>query len=741
MKKAQMRTLICLPIAILTLGLAATVANAGPPGGSRDPGRRGGDVTLPAYAAGQILVQFKPGLSPASTANLSRAYGAAPREEIAPNTYTLSVPVGQEELVVKQLQEEPAVASAMLDLRLVMPPLHPLEAVADGAGAVVQSCQGAESQGCRSEAPLAPPGLGPAALPLELQGVITDTLRMSAVPGGPALPENTLPTESAQVYTVFDYEGLTDEPIRVQVYALDVDDSPIVVFDTVETLDGAGTASVVVPAWEYFVDSGTFPIGHYLTLVYESTGGSWSAIGTIAWHVSTQPNDQWFLANRYQWNLHNTGVWGTRDADIDAPEAWDVTTGSENVTIAIISTGVAMSHPDLKNKIWKNEAEIPGNGVDDDGNGYVDDVNGYEFFLDEDNPDPTDDIGWGTFAAGIAAAETNNQIGMAGVSWGARIMPIKVVRLYVTATARVPYGFVSDLIQGLHYAADNGARVIFVAPIVSSDQFEKVEALRQAVEYATARGSLVIGVVGDQGQNDAVWPALFPEVLGVGATDYNDELTSFSNFGEALSDGLVAPGKLILSTCMSYLPACVSTYPQDVHGQTAWAAAQVAGVASLVWSVNPQLSPDKVRQILQETADDLGPPGPDQLYGHGRLNAGRAVRQTSHLLHLDTSELYFLVDDQDTQVCRDIYNPATGPFSWSASEDTDWIQVNGPTGAFTPTQLEVCVVRTALEGYGTYTATLTILSTIDTQTEPVSIPVIAEYIPHKSRIFLPVTMR
>lgn len=727
MKKTRTLALVCLILAALNLAPITAVTRAGPPGyGPLDPERQADDGTWPAFRAGHILVRFKTDYPAASAASLLSAYNAAPSERIGVSTYAVSVAAGQEERLVQELRKDPAVASTMLDLRLMAPLLRPLDVVPDGGDSPASALASQGPDGSlRSQTP---------------HGVITETLRMSMMPAGPALPDNTLPAESPQAYAVFDYTGLTDEPVRVQVYALDVGDSPIVIFDTVETLDGSGTASVVVPAWDYFVDAGTFPIGRYLTLVYESLGESWRAIGTVAWHVSTQPNDQWFLANRYQWNLHNTGVWGKLDADIDAPEAWDVTTGSEDITIAVISTGVAMSHPDLKNKIWQNDDEIPGNGIDDDDNGYVDDVNGYEFFMDEDNPDPTDDIGWGTFAAGIAAAETNNQIGMAGVSWGARIMPIKVVRLMVTATARVPYGFVSDLIEGLHYAADNGAQVILVAPIVSSDQFEKVEALRQAVEYATDKGSLVIGVVGDQGRDDAVWPALFPEVLAVGATDYNDELTTFSNFGEALSDGLVAPGKLILSTCMSYLPACVSTYPQDVHGQTAWAAAQVAGVAALVWSVNPQLTPDEVRQILQETADDLGPPGPDQLYGYGRLNAARAVRRTRHLLHLDIPELYFLVDDQDTLPCRVIRNSATGPFSWSASDDADWLQVNGPTGAFTPSQMEVCVVREALEGYGTYTATLTILSTIDTQTEPVSIPVTAEYIPHKSRIFLPDVM-
>ncbi len=721
MKKPQTHISIYLLVVVVALVPAAMAAHAGAPG--QDSPTQSQPQGEDIYAAGRVLVQLRSDSPPTSTSTLFSTYNVVPLEKIAPNIYTVSVPVGREQEWAQRFQANPAIESATPDWRLTMPPLRVLESAPDG-----------EHEN---------PEIQPVVLSHlnQARGVITETLHMSTVPAGPPLPEHTLPTESPQIYTVFDYEGLNNEPIRIEVYALDVDISPIVIFDSVEVLDGSGTASIRVPAWQYFVDTGTFPIGHYLTLVHQSVSGSWKVIGKVTWHVSTQPNDRWFLANRYQWNLHNSGVWGNRDADIDAPEAWDVTTGSDSVTIAIISTGVVLDHPDLANKIWKNEGEIPGNGVDDDGNGFVDDVNGYEFFLEEDNPDPRDEIGWGTFAAGIAAAETNNIIGMAGVSWGARIMPIKVVRLMVTATARVPYGFISDLIQGLHYAADNGARVIFVAPILASDQFEKVEALRQAVEYATDRGSLIIGVVGDGGRNESVWPAMFPQVLGVGATDYKDELTEFSNFGDALNDGMVAPGQLILSTCMPYLPACVSTYPQDVHGQTAWAAAQVAGVAALVWSVNPQLTPAQVQQILLDTADDLGPPGPDQLYGHGRLNAGHAVRRTHHLLHLDIPELFFLVDDRDTQVCRVIRNSTTGPFSWSASDDADWLQINGPTGTFTPSELEVCVVRSALEDYGTYTATLTILSTIDTQTEPVSIPVTVQYLPHKFRAFVPVVTR
>lgn len=711
-------SIVSLGLLVAAVGVGVT-AQASGPAVARGYSAASQAESQPAYARGRILLRYKHDVPRSlNAATLSRV-GVGQPQQLVGAVYGTSVPVGQEEAAVRALQKDPAVDLVTLDRQLTMPTVRSEQRTADMAP---------EHQ------------INPLALQ-STQGVITPTLHMSNVPGGPPLPERTLPTESPQVHAVVDYVDADQYAVRVQVYALDVETAPVVIVDALEVLDGSGTASVVIRASEYFTATGAFPIGNYLTILSESVAGSWQPLATAPWHVSTQPKDRYFLSNRYQWNLHNTGYWGRRDADIDAPEAWDVTTGSNSLTIAMISSGVALSHPDLVNKMWTNADEIPDNGLDDDGNGYVDDVQGYEFFLDEDNPDPSDDIGWGTFAAGIAAAETNNLIGMAGVSWGARIMPIKVVRLLISGNDRIPYGYLSDLIQGLHYAADNGARVIFVAPVVSSAEFEQVELLRQAVQYAASRGALVVGVVGDSGTDDAVWPALFPPVMGVGATDYTDALTKSSNFGEALGDGLVAPGQLILSTCLASLPACIGDYPIDVYGQTAWAAAQVAGVASLVWSVNPELDPDEVRRVLQDTADDLGPPGPDELYGYGRLNAGRAVRWTRHQLELDGPELSFVVDDGDTEMCHVIRNTTTGPFSWSASEDAEWLQVHGPVGTFTPSRMEVCVVRPLLPGYGTHTATLTIVSTINTQTEPVNIPVVTRYLERKWRAFLPFVYR
>ena len=152
-----------------------------------------------------------------------------------------------------------------------------------------------------------------------------------------------------------------------------------------------------------------------------------------------------------QWSLARIGL----------PEAWNVTTGSTGIIIAVVDSGLYLGHPDLAGKVWTNPGEIPVNWVDDDGNGKVDDVNGWHFYqqwtpdgyIPAGNANVTDDFGHGTHVAGITAAATNNGIGIAGVSWGARVMPVKVLDQYGN-------GWYSDIADGIVYAADNGAKII-----------------------------------------------------------------------------------------------------------------------------------------------------------------------------------------------------------------------------------------------------------------------------------------
>src|SRR5262249_48878129 len=144
------------------------------------------------------------------------------------------------------------------------------------------------------------------------------------------------------------------------------------------------------------------------------------------------------------WGLHNTGqTGGTPDADIDAPEAWDVTTGSSSVVVAVIDTGVDYTHPDLAANIWTNAGEVPGNGVDDDHNGYVDDVHGYDFV--NNDGDPMDDHFHGTHVAGTIGAVGNNGTGVAGINWNVKIMALK----FLDGNGG---GYASDAIRAVNYA-------------------------------------------------------------------------------------------------------------------------------------------------------------------------------------------------------------------------------------------------------------------------------------------------
>ena len=273
------------------------------------------------------------------------------------------------------------------------------------------------------------------------------------------------------------------------------------------------------------------------------------------------PNDTQFGS---LWGLHNIGQTvdgksGKADADIDAPEAWDISTGSPNVIVAIIDSGIAYDHPDLAPNIWTNPGEIPGNGIDDDGNGLVDDVHGWDFGANDSDPmDPLDlnpggNPGHGTHVAGIIAGAGNNGTGVTGVMWTAKLMALKAggVNRWLTTTA---------IVSAIHYAVANHARVInasFAGPDCSRTLYD-------AVSAANAAGVLFVAAAGnEESDNDTVpnFPANFSaptvcdgqqkaalaNVIVVAATDQNDQLASFSNFGSSTVH-VAAPGVRINST-------------------------------------------------------------------------------------------------------------------------------------------------------------------------------------------------
>lgn len=281
--------------------------------------------------------------------------------------------------------------------------------------------------------------------------------------------------------------------------------------------------------------------------------------------ASYSPNDP-----RYpeQWHLPS----------ISAPQAWDVTTGSTEVTIAVIDTGVDYNHQDLQGRC----------------------VAGYNFV--DRTPDPMDDHGHGTHVAGIAAACADNSTGVAGVDWKARIMPLKVLDAQGA-------GYDSDVAAGIRYAADHGAKVVNMSLGGSDYSYS----LAEAVSYAYNKGVTLVAASGNE-VSSVSYPAACDHVIAVGALDSNDSLAYFSNRGSALD--LTAPGVSILST--------VPGSYQKMSG-TSMASPVVAGCASLVLAAHPGYGPSEVEDALKKNATDLGSPGFDTSYGYGKVNAYAAV--------------------------------------------------------------------------------------------------------------------
>lgn len=309
------------------------------------------------------------------------------------------------------------------------------------------------------------------------------------------------------------------------------------------------------------------------------------------------PNDPNYLSYT-QYYLKRLGV----------EDAWDITVGSQKIVVAIIDTGIACDHEDLVGHCWRNEDEIANNGVDDDGNGYVDDVGGWNFYLD--GPDTSDVHYHGTHVAGIVAATLNNGVGIVGIAPGVTLMPLGIF-------SPRGVGTYYDLIRAILYATDNGARVINMS--LGATTYSRGEA--EAVAYAARHGVTLVAAAGNQGSDRLFYPAAHPEVIGVSATDVNDNRASFSNHGDYVS--VAAPGVSILST--------IPGNGYGILSGTSMASPHVAGLAALLLSRNPSLTPSKVRFLIESYAEDrVGPssidtPGWDPYYGAGRIHVGRAV--------------------------------------------------------------------------------------------------------------------
>ena len=410
-------------------------------------------------------------------------------------------------------------------------------------------------------------------------------------------------------------------------------------------------------------------------------------------HYSPIPTAVWPDDPYFPWNLSNIG----------APAAWDITTGSDKVVIAVIGTGVALDHLELQDKIWTNqdENEMPDNDIDDDGNGFVDDVHGWDFV--NWHGEPQDDHWHGTYVASVAAAETNNETLIAGVSWGAEIMPVKVLD-------QNGGGSIADINGGILYAADNGAKIINLSLSLTCSDYP--HSTQNVVNYAYSKGALIVAGSGDPRVNNPVppdayqYPAALDHVVSVAATDRYDERPDWSTYNNKVD--VAAPGRGIWGIFIypPYAPAA------PINGTYA-AAAHVSGLAALIWSVNPHLTHDQVEGIITSTAVDMGEPGRDDYFGWGRIDAAAAVMTTTHYLEVEPHNVLDLgrVCDNGNSPSETITNPGTNASTWSATATAPWLSISPPEG-YTPSSATVSINKGGLPDYGVYTATITATSTL-----------------------------
>ncbi len=352
---------------------------------------------------------------------------------------------------------------------------------------------------------------------------------------------------------------------------------------------------------------------------FQRTPGVVWAQPNHVFQTNYQPNDS---SLSEQWYLEN----------IQAFEAWDVATGDPSVILGVIDTGIQWDHPDMINIMVINEAEdingngildsLDNNGIDDDGNGYIDDVIGWDFtdappfpawgdFLVRDN-DPSDEMGHGTSVAGIVLAEGDNLWGTAGVAYGCRLLGLR---------AGNSEGFLQedDVAAAILYSLIMGVRAVnmsFGDELVSP-------LLREIVQYAYQEGLIMVCSAGNHGSDQIHYPSGYDQTICVGATRLDNTWAYFSNIGTTLD--LVAPGVDMYSPLMGNQ---WGLFYNSGDG-TSFSTPVVTGAVGLILSVNPDLDPEQVRNILSDTADDLGSPGWDIFYGHGKVNLLQAVQSAA----------------------------------------------------------------------------------------------------------------
>jgi thermitase len=300
---------------------------------------------------------------------------------------------------------------------------------------------------------------------------------------------------------------------------------------------------------------------HYMYLTNDAVNENTE--GTVT------PND--LLFSSYQWNL----------PAIETEQGWRLSKGTEDVIVAVVDTGVQADHPDLQGKL----------------------LTGYNSLANGSTPD--DDVGHGTHVAGIIGALVNNSEGVAGISWYNKILPVKALD---SSGAGTTY----SVAEGIIWAADNGAKVINL----SLGNYADSEFLHDAIRYAYDKDIVIVSAAGNDNTERPGYPAAYPEVLAVAATNSGTEKASFSNYGDYID--VAAPGESI-----------ASTYPDGQYAAlsgTSMSSPHVAALAGLIRSINPELSNTEVMKLMTDNAIDLGTPGHDIYYGWGQVDIYKTLQ-------------------------------------------------------------------------------------------------------------------
>lgn len=310
-----------------------------------------------------------------------------------------------------------------------------------------------------------------------------------------------------------------------------------------------------------------------------------------------------------QWALANSGQRGGKQgADISAMHAWLTTTGSDKVVVAVLDSGVDYTHEDLAPNMWKRPNSVP--AYHDDELGTVEDEAGFNAI--ENDSDPMDENGHGTHCAGIIGAEGGNDIGITGVNWKVRIMPLK----FMNAGG---FGTTKDAIEAINYVIDRKKAGVNVRIISASwGGTQRSRALEEVIRKAYENDILFVAAAGNSTVNNdrsPHYPSSYPNVLSVAALDRNDALARFSNYG-VKSVAIAAPGVDILSTWLG------NEYEEK--SGTSMATPVVAGVAALIVAENPRISVEQLKKQILASADPIVALNGKVATG-GRVNAAKAV--------------------------------------------------------------------------------------------------------------------